>query len=922
MAYAKAMYDTAVSYFMRYELDSGEVYLDEALAIFEEHQVWALYAAAKTDKIQLGMMQGRSGMDALQDYRQIEKEVLPKLDEVGELHAKTHYHIGLHYYYTGQYTRAEEHMRRSLKAMEHLGAGFDYRRADVLNLLANVNRMLNRTDLVIASYEEAIAAGERADPDDYQGSLQKRANLIDAWASLDSIGPIIDQMAIIEGFAPRLDQNDRLSQAILAETRIKYLVAQGMIPEALDGYLAIEFEHPTFYTANDQRERLITTQARLARQLGKKDLAARILDDATRDPVLRNSENIYKAMAVYALEDGKPTEGLRFSRKMESLALPEGREAVEKGSDLSYGSFASLTAIRYVVRSLDALADSSGDLRYNREVLDYIQSFGRMLDILRRKADLGELISLRDEVWIEVYELGIKSALRLHDHSKETEFLEVAWNMAEAAKAAVLLGSVNRIDPAEVEGAPAELIAKELAIKSELLYVKSEMEADLDSTGEWRRKHLALYSALDSVMVDYEENHPEYTRRRFSPVLTSLQEARESVIDGELLISYFYGQDQVYGMAVSSAGVTLKELGQRRTIQALLSDFREELNTRPTPEVFSRRMDRLYGIGAELYSTLLAPLLPGAGLPQRLTVIPDGALSYIPFAALPISGSLSQAGRPEYLAERTQIRYSYAYTALKQAENSLNRTFKGDILAIAPVFTGSKMDASGGQSWGPIPGAAQEVDHLSRLFPHATTRIDTSNRNWFMERAGQHSIIHLATHAYSHPEDPFSSALLLDGGANAGVEGVLRTADLYTMSIPAHLVVLSACNTGDGPVKRGEGVMSIAHAFSYAGSPSVVMTLWPANDATIQAIISEFYNELAAGASKSLALSSAQRAYLEVADPYHAHPYFWAGVVSFGDDRPLELATDHGRKWLWLIGSGILLMAFLGFWWRKRTRAR
>lgn len=920
VAYARAMYDTAVSYFMHYELDSGEVYLDEALTIFEEYEVWDLYAAAKTDKIQLGMMQGRSGMDALQDYRAIEADVLPNLGDAGEFHAKTYYHIGLHYYYTGQYVRAEEYMRRSLKAMEQLGPNFDYRRADVLNLLANINRMLNRTELVIALYEEAISFGERADPNDYQGALQKRANLMDAWAAIDSLGQMEEHMLAIESIAPKLDPNDRLSQAILAETRAKYLASKGSIQEAFALFLTLEKDHPTFYTANDQRERLVLAKARLARQLGRNDLAAAILDEAVVDPILRNNENIYKLLTVHALEDHRPSVALRFARKMESLALPLDPDSIDKGSDLLYGSFASLTAVRYVVRSLDALADSSVDLRYNAEVLDYIQSFGRMLDILRRKADLGELISLRDEVWIEVYELGIKSAFRMYSQAGDPKFLDLAWNMSEAAKAAVLLGSVNRVDPAGIEGAPMDLIARERDIKSALLYAQSQMQNEPESADIWRTDLLSRYASLDSLMVAYETDYPTYTSRRFSPKLTTLEEAMSNMGDGELLVSYFYGQNRVYGMSVSASEVQFEDLGATDTIQSLLADYRAEINVRPSPEGFSRRMDRFDHTGSALYQALLEPLLSGADLPGLLTVIPDGALSYLPFGALPVSGALTSAGRPVYLTEHSHVHYAYAHTALEQPNAASTKKFDGNVLALAPVFTGHRGGQSKGRGWGPIPGAAEEVNHLKHLFPGAITRVDTTNLNWFFQHAGRHHVIHLATHAYADPVDPFSSALLLDGGPLAGDRGVLRTADLYTMSIPASLVVLSACNTGDGPVKRGEGVMSIAHAFAYAGSPAVVMTLWPANDATTQSIIAAFYDQLSEGYRKSHALASAQRAYLKGADAYHAHPYFWASVVSFGDDRPIPFDDfDKGFGFLWyVILLGFLAGALLVLWRRHQ----
>lgn len=145
-------------------------------------------------------------------------------------------------------------------------------------------------------------------------------------------------------------------------------------------------------------------------------------------------------------------------------------------------------------------------------------------------------------------------------------------------------------------------------------------------------------------------------------------------------------------------------------------------------------------------------------------------------------------------------------------------------------------------------------------------------------------------------------------------DDVVYAYELNNMDINADLVVLSACNTGGGLYKQGEGVMSLARSFKQAGVSNIVMSLWQVDDEATRAIMESFYAKLRDGIGKDAALQEAKLEYLKTGR--HPNPHFWGAFVLLGDGDPIYSA---GMDWKWFtgIGLGLILIAFLV--WRNKT---
>lgn len=181
----------------------------------------------------------------------------------------------------------------------------------------------------------------------------------------------------------------------------------------------------------------------------------------------------------------------------------------------------------------------------------------------------------------------------------------------------------------------------------------------------------------------------------------------------------------------------------------------------------------------------------------------------------------------------------------------------------------------------------------------------------FKKEASQYSILHLAMHALVDDQDPMHSRLVFSQDATDTLEdGFLHAYELYSMDLSADLAVLSACETGYGKMERGEGIMSLARAFAYAGCPSIVMSHWTVDDAASAKLMDHFYRYLSEGLSKDEALRQAKLTFLEDASVQEANPFFWGNFVVIGDVSPI---VDVRPVWVyWLLGgSGILLVVLL-----------
>jgi CHAT domain-containing protein len=222
------------------------------------------------------------------------------------------------------------------------------------------------------------------------------------------------------------------------------------------------------------------------------------------------------------------------------------------------------------------------------------------------------------------------------------------------------------------------------------------------------------------------------------------------------------------------------------------------------------------------------------------------------------------------------------------------QTPSADLMALAPFYVSDTSvlatRATQRLVLAPLPYSREEIQRVQEQVGGNDLVLSgqQASKKLFLKMAGQYSILHLATHGKAnHREGDFSFLAFATEDPDAE-KGLLSVGELYNCSLNADLVVLSACETGIGEEQRGEGVVSLARAFAFAGAKSIVSSLWSVNDKSTMQVMDGFYAELKAGRSKNLALNTAKQQYLEQHPGKASHPFFWAGFVAVGDMSALQ----------------------------------
>lgn len=365
--------------------------------------------------------------------------------------------------------------------------------------------------------------------------------------------------------------------------------------------------------------------------------------------------------------------------------------------------------------------------------------------------------------------------------------------------------------------------------------------------------------------------------------------------DNELMIHFSLGTENLYAFFITSDSTKLVRVPYSVDPRDLIGSF---LKHASEP---SQSLDELLKESTELYKHLGLDQFQIEAYPN-LIIVPDHDLNLVPFDLL-LKELPGENESPDFLIKNHNVLYANSATVLNRQIRRKKSNKSKKALAFAPFHDEEGLSESSKQSLdraglGILKWTRQEVEGLSR---HFTTDIFVGNKATkaqFRESVGDYSIVHIASHGVLDLSNPMQSQLVFAGNAK---DGGLSMSEVINMKINADMVVLSACDSGVGEVVTGEGVIGLANSFIFAGSKSLVTSLWTANDQSSAYIMNGFYENLSENQSKSEALRNAKLAYLEDNGGLLAHPYYWAHFVVNGNDRPLVKNSTNWYYWAALL---------------------
>ena len=479
-----------------------------------------------------------------------------------------------------------------------------------------------------------------------------------------------------------------------------------------------------------------------------------------------------------------------------------------------------------------------------------------------------------------------------------------AFYFFEKSKAVLLYEALAGNDA--LRQLPDSLQARDAELATMLTAAKAALPSARDRTTGLRTL-VDAQAALDGFREQLRREFPRYrslTENVVVPEPTGFY-SEQLAPANQVLVHYFYGPEQTYALVLDANGPKTVNLGRSDALSSqinrLLAYFRSPAEIPNDPAGYA-------AAASAAYDALIRPLHLRPR--QKIVVIPDGPLTYLPFPALltePSTGN--RLGDLPYLIRRHAISYGHS-AAILSRKRPPEKSAAG-ITAFAP-FT----DGSSPLDYPPLPFSQDELSSVSKNYSTKLFKDSAATLSAFRSANKTGNILHLSTHAFSSRST--QSPLI------AFHDQPLYLSDLYHETLSADLVILSACQTNVGKFAGGEGVLGLGRGFIQAGATSIVASLWNVNARGSGRILGNFYQQLNTGKTKGTALHEAQLDYLEdtTLRDLDKSPYLWAGFTYYGNEGLLTLEpTLILKTQLWATVIAVVLFAcFLFFFIKTRGK--
>lgn len=420
-----------------------------------------------------------------------------------------------------------------------------------------------------------------------------------------------------------------------------------------------------------------------------------------------------------------------------------------------------------------------------------------------------------------------------------------AFEFAERSKARALVDLLAEKERFAAGQADADPGIQRLLTEMRELEYELQAQSDRDTSAQATRVRNA-----ESLRSNLAERAP-HLASLVSVRAASAAEILSRLPEGETLVEYYWHHDQLIAFVATSGRIRAEQL-DARNLKTLVRHFRRDLARPGSGDGVLRRAQLLH-------DRLVGPLrLAPATL---VTVVPHGALHYVPFHAL-------HDGQG-FLLDRYLIRTLPSASVLRYLPDA-GAIAGGELLALGnPDLGDASLD---------LRYAEEEVLRITGgAEQHRALTRGLASEHRFKQLAPAFPRLHIASHGRFDGGNPLQSGLHLAPGG--GDDGLLSVSELYELRIHADLVTLSACETGLGQVAGGDDVIGLARGFLYAGASSLVSSLWKVDDAATRDLMVDFYAQLAVTGKRD-ALRRAQQA----ARARNPHPFYWAAFQMTGGD--------------------------------------
>lgn len=491
---------------------------------------------------------------------------------------------------------------------------------------------------------------------------------------------------------------------------------------------------------------------------------------------------------------------------------------------------------------------------------------------------------------------GVAVAFEAYQHQQTPALRETLFQFFEQAQAGSLREAF-RLNTIKPQTLPGPLLEREQQLKKQISGLKKRPVSDTTATTELTACQLQWHQLLETFRQDY----PAYYRLNYQDMVMSSRILQQKLDDQTAYIAYVRQGASLFILVVTPQAVNvIRQPIDSAHFDRQLVKLKQQLYEDP---VLGRYDGAAYA--AELYATCIEPVRKYLAGKTRLIISRDWSFNFLPFEVLE-TGKQAQ----DYLTRHVAI--AYAFSAQSFFDSPQRSIHANPVLVVAPFARAGALEKTVNRQ-GPVQTLASSEAEARSIGGDVLVGAQASLPN-FLKKSLNRSVIYFATHAQTDDVDPANSYIAFyPGGTDR-----LYTDDIYNLSLTeTGLVVLGACEGGSGQTMKGEGILSLARAFAYAGCPSVVTTLWKANDETTSFLTIRLHHHLSRGLSADRALQQARLDLLESSLlPKYNHPYYWANYTLLGSYNPVMVGHDRLVIVWWLASLGII--GLLAFWQRNR----
>jgi CHAT domain-containing protein/tetratricopeptide (TPR) repeat protein len=512
----------------------------------------------------------------------------------------------------------------------------------------------------------------------------------------------------------------------------------------------------------------------------------------------------------------------------------------------------------------------------------------------------------------QYYKFYTELLMEMHRQEPGKGFDAQALQVSEQGRARSLLDLLTEANANIRQGVNPSLLAQEKDIQQKLNAAEKRL-TELANGKYTEEGAQAIQTEITTLQNQYQQlqnqiraNSPRYASLTQPQPLTLPEIQRQVLDDDTILLQYSLGEKQSYLWVVTNNSVATYQLPKEADIEKVAKEF-YKLSSGGGRQNSSASVR----VANQLSQMLLQPasnLFTGKQVNKRLLIVADGALQYIPFAALPIPNT-----KEPLLAKHEIVNLPSASTLGVLRKETQGRKMAPKTLAIFadPVFTknderlksekGQELSSNNidnqtlnrasrdsGITFDRLPFTRQEAETIIRLVPEGDRQqsldFNASRNLATSPELEKYRIVHFATHGILNSTHPELSGLVLSLFNNQGQaqNGFLRLSDIFNLKLASDLVVLSACETGLGEEVKGEGLVGLTRGFMYAGAPRVVVSLWSVDDEATAVLMGKFYKKMLQDKLKpAAALRGAQLEMIKETE--FSAPYYWAAFTLQGE---------------------------------------